>query len=194
MKNKLKNYFDRYVDLSEEDIESIFLRLEVINLKKKDFLLHEGKICKNKYFILDGLVRLFELSVNGNETITQFGIENWWITNLDSFINETPSRTSIQALEKTVVLSINKKNLEDLFLSIPKLERAFRMITENMLIAHQRKDEVYMKKTSKERYYSLVKTIPNFAQRVPQYMIASYLNITPEYLSEIRKYSHKVIS
>ena len=74
--------------------------------------------------------------------------------------------------------------------SIPKLERAFRIITENMLIAIQRKDEVYMKKTSKECYYSIVKAIPNFAQRVPQYMIASYLNITPEYLSEIRKNSH----
>lgn len=190
MKEKLKKYFERYVNLSEEELELLFQKLDVVNLNKKEFVLKEGTICKHKYFILEGLVRFFEVSENGNESITQFGIENWWITNLDSFINETPSRQSIQALENSKLLQISKSDLEKLYISIPILERAFRIITENMLIAIQRKDEIFMKRTSKERYYNLVNTIPNFAQRVPQYMIASYLNITPEYLSEIRKNNH----
>lgn len=187
MKHKLKAYFDKYVNLSDDELELIFEKLEVVQFNKKDFLLTAGTVCNSKYFILEGLIRVYEITSNGNETITQFGIEHWWITNLDSFINETPSRLSIQALEKTVVLAVTKTNLDYLYRAVPKLERAFRIITENMLIAIQRKDEVYMKKTSKERYFNLVKSIPNFAQRVPQYMIASYLNITPEYLSEIRK-------
>ena len=112
---------------------------------------------------------------------------NW--TKDSTVINETPSRQTIQALEKTRLLCIEKIELENLYYTIPKLERAFRIITENMLIAIQRKDEVYMKKTSKSRYFNLVKQIPNISQRVPQYMIASYLNISPEYLSEIRKHT-----
>ena len=106
---------------------------------------------------------------------------------MDSFVNEIPSVNAIQALEKTTVLQLTKKDMESLFSKIPLLERAFRLISENMLIALQRRDEVYMKMSSQERYFNLVNNIPHFAQRVPQYMIASYLDITPEYLSEIKK-------
>ena len=133
------------------------------------------------------MVRQFRVEENGNESISAFGIENWWITNLDSFINKTPTINSIQAIEETTVLQITNTQLEDLYVKVPQLERVFRIIAENTLIALQRKDEIYMKKSSKERYFILVAQIPDFAQRVPQYMIASYLDITPEYLSEIRK-------
>lgn len=189
MKEQLRTYFNRYVLLSDEEIEILLKNVTLKELSKKEVLLNQGDICNQRYFILDGLVRFYEMDSNGNERINQFGIENWWITNLDSFINETPSRQTIQALEKTRLLCIEKIELENLYYTIPKLERAFRIITENMLIAIQRKDEVYMKKTSKSRYFNLVKQIPNISQRVPQYMIASYLNISPEYLSEIRKHA-----
>ena len=106
---------------------------------------------------------------------------------MESFIKKTPSAISIQALEKTEILIIDKEELERLFFSIPKLERLFRIITENMLIAIQRKNDIYLQMKSKNRYNDLVKHFPEFIQRVPQYMIASYLEITPEYLSELRK-------
>lgn len=186
-KEQLKAYFDRYIDLSQEELDMFFQSLKHKEFDKKEFLLKKDTICRHKYFIVEGLVRFYETDDNGNEIINQFGIENWWITNLDSFVNQASSLQYIQALEKTKVLCIEKSELEKLYTTIPKLERAFRIITENMLIAIQRKDEVYMKKNSKERYYSLVEQIPDFTQRVPQYMIASYLNITPEYLSEIKK-------
>ncbi|WP_420570766.1 Crp/Fnr family transcriptional regulator [Kordia sp.] len=187
MKSQLTNYLNRYADFSTEEIELIFNSLSTKTFQKKEFLLQQDQICKHRYFIIEGLVRYFRTDSDGNERISLFGIENWWITNLDSFINEIPSQNAIQTLETTTVLSISKDDLEFLYRKVPKLERAFRIITEKTLIAIQRKDEVYMKQHSKERYYSLVDTIPDFAQRVPQYMIASYLDITPEYLSEIRK-------
>lgn len=187
MKSQLASYLNRYVSFESEEIDIIFNSLSVQIFQKKELLLEQNQVCKYRFFIIEGLVRYFRTDSDGNENISLFGIENWWITNLDSFINEVPSHNAIQAVEKTIVLYISKNDLEILYQKVPKLERAFRVITEKMLIAIQRKDEIYMKQHSKERYYSLVDTIPNFAQRVPQYMIASYLDITPEYLSEIRK-------
>lgn len=187
MKAQLADYLNRYASFESEEIEIIFNSLSIKTFQRKEFLLEQNQICKHRYFIIEGLVRYYRTDTDGNENISLFGIENWWITNLDSFVNETPSHNAIQAVEKTTVLYISKNDLELLYQKVSKLERAFRIITEKMLIAIQRKDEIYMKQHSKERYYSLVNTIPNFAQRVPQYMIASYLDITPEYLSEIRK-------
>lgn len=187
VKEQLYKYLIRYSDFNENDIEIIFDECSLKTYKKKEFLLEQNNICRYKYFIIKGLVRQFRVEDNGNENISVFGIENWWITNLDSFINETKSINSIQALEETTVLQITNESLENLYDNIPKLERVFRKVSENMLIALQRKEDIYMRKNSKERYYNLVKQIPNFHQRVPQYMIASYLDITPEYLSEIRK-------
>ncbi|MGH1386490.1 Crp/Fnr family transcriptional regulator [Kordia sp.] len=187
MKSQLFTYLNRYVSFESEEIDLIFNSLSQKTFHKKEFLLAQYQVCKHRFFILEGLVRYYKTDSDGNENISLFGIENWWITNLDSFINEVPSHNAIQAVENTTVLYISKSDLELLYEKVPKLERAFRIITEKTLIAIQRKDEIYMKQNSKERYYSLVDTIPNFAQRVPQYMIASYLDITPEYLSEIRK-------
>ncbi len=187
MKTQLKIYLNKYVQFTEQEIDVIFNHLSVENFKKKELLLQQNAVCKHRYFIIEGLVRLFYVDANGAEKTVLFGIENWWITNLESFIKEIPSEKIIQALENTFVLSITKEELEKLYLLVPKLERAFRKITENMLISIQRKDEVYMKKSSKKRYENLIKQIPNFINRVPQYMIASYLGISPEYLSELRK-------
>ncbi|WP_298417137.1 Crp/Fnr family transcriptional regulator [uncultured Kordia sp.] len=187
MKAQLASYLNRYSSFSLKEIDIIFDTLSVQKFQKKEFLLEQNQVCKYRFFIIEGLVRYFRTDHDGNENISLFGIENWWITNLDSFINKIPSQNAIQAIEKTTVLYISKDDLELLYFKIPKLERAFRIITEKTLIAILRKDEIYMKQNSKERYYNLVDTIPNFVQRVPQYMIASYLDITPEYLSEIRK-------
>jgi len=187
MKEQLKKYLIRYSDFNELEVEKIYTKCSLKVYKKKDFLLKQNSICKYKFFILKGLVRQFRVEDNGNENISTFGIENWWISNLDSFINQTLSINSIQAIEETTVLQIKKEELEYLYAEIPKLEQAFRKIYTNMIIAIQRKSDIYMKKNSRERYYCMVEQIPDFSQRVPQYMIASYLDITPEYLSEIRK-------
>ena len=87
MKESLKSYFNKYINISDEEIEILYQSTEVVKLNKKEFLLKEGRICESKYFLIEGLVRFFEIDNNGNENINQFGIENWWITNLDSFVN-----------------------------------------------------------------------------------------------------------
>lgn len=189
MKEQIKSYFNRYVKFDDYEIDKLYSRLSIKTFNKKEFLLEQNKTCDQTFFITMGLVRSFHTDENGIENINQFAIENWWVTNTESLIKNTASSNAIQALEKTTCLCLLKPDLEALYTSIPKLERAFRMIAENTLIATQRKYETYMKRSSKERYLHLVNTIPDFAQRVPQYMIASYLDITPEYLSEIRKKS-----
>ncbi len=187
MKNQVHSYLNRYASFSNEETNAFFSYLSPKTFLKKDFLLKEGDVCKHKFFILDGLVRLFNIDSKGHENIIHFGIEHWWTTNWESFITEKPSLVYIQALEDTTVLTLSKENLEKAYVNIPKLERVFRITTENMLIAIERKNEFYIKMSSKERYEFFVKELPSFVQRVPQYMIASYLDITPEYLSELRK-------
>mgnify|MGYP003632568476 CR=1 FL=1 len=187
MKEQVKKYFNRYVEFSDSEIDEIFSKLRQKTFQKKAYVLREGGICTDRYFIISGLVRSFYIDHKGNEKITQFAIQNWWVTSMESFIKKTPSAISIQALEKTEILIIDKDELEKLFLSIPKLERLFRIITENMLIATQRKNDIYLQMKSKNRYDDFINHFPDFIQRVPQYMIASYLEITPEYLSELRK-------
>lgn len=187
MKDQLKRYLEKYVNFTHLEVDEIYEKLTVKKFRKKEFLLSEGEICKNYYFIINGLTRSFYIDEKGNEKITQFALENWWVTSLESFIKNTPSYLSIQAVEETTALMLHKEVLAKLYISNPKLERLFRMITENMLISFQRKNDIYLQMSSKERYKDLIKHFPGFAQRVPQYMIASYLEITPEYLSQLRK-------
>lgn len=187
IKEQIRKYFHRYVPFDDKELEEFCSCLRTATYKKKEYLLKEKEICRHKFFIASGLVRSFYTDRNGNEQIVQFGIENWWVTNMESFVKESPSEVNIQALEDTRVYMLSKGSLESLYVTIPKLERLFRMITEKMLIAIQRREGYYMKMSSKERYEFMLNEIPDFVQRVPQYMIASYLEITPEYLSELRK-------
>ncbi|GAA3621870.1 Crp/Fnr family transcriptional regulator [Flavivirga jejuensis] len=187
MKKQLHTYLNRYVSFSEEEMDSFYNYLTPQTFQKKEFILKEGDLCKNKFFITKGLIRIFKIDAKGNEHIIHFGIENWWVTNMESFITEQPSLLYIQALEETTLLTISKTNLEKAYTTIPKLERLFRIITEKMFVAIERKNEHYIKIASKERYHLFMDELKTFSQRVPQYMIASYLDMTPEYLSELRK-------
>lgn len=187
MKKQLHTYLNRYVSFSEEEIDLFYNYLTLQTFQKKEFILKEGDVCKIKFFITKGLTRTFKVDDKGNENVIHFGIENWWVTNMESFITEQPSLLYIQALEETTVLTISKVNLEKAYAAIPKLERVFRIITEKLFIAIERKNEHYIKMTSKERYHVFINELKVFSQRVPLYMIASYLDMTPEYLSELRK-------
>ncbi|MBL4642977.1 MAG: Crp/Fnr family transcriptional regulator [Flavobacteriaceae bacterium] len=187
IKNQLKSYINRYIPFSAEETDSFFKYLAIKSYSKKEILLETNQVCKQHFFIIEGLLRAHYTNEKGTDKIIQFAIENWWMTNLESYVRETPSNFTIDTLEKSTILSISKDNLEKAFIEIPKLERLFRIIAENTLVAIQRKNEFYMKLSSKERFLTLQRDIPDFLQRVPMYMIASYLDITPEYLSEIRK-------
>jgi len=194
MKDQIKKNLNKYVDFSDAEIDELVSKMVFKTYERKEFIVSEGQVCKHKFFILDGLVRSFYFDEKGKEKIIQFALENWWISNMESFVLGIPSTSTIQAIEKTTLLSISKTDLEQLYDKIPKLERFFRMLTENMLIAIQRRNDIYLQMKSKDRYNDLTRNFPVFAQRVPQYMIASYLEITPEYLSELRKNQSDYIS
>lgn len=187
MKEQISAYLNKYVEFDKQEIDYIYSKLVLKTFKKKEYILKSGQICRERFFIVEGLVRSFYIDNKGNEKISNFAIENWWITDIESYVRESPSYSYIQTVENTKILMVSKVALEKLFVSIPKLERFFRIISDNTLIALQRKNDIYMQMNSKERYTHLVEGFPSFAQRVPQYMIASYLEMTPEYLSEIRR-------
>ncbi|MFD0993609.1 Crp/Fnr family transcriptional regulator [Tenacibaculum geojense] len=185
-KEQLANYLKRYGTISKSDINYFVKETKLKTFLKSEYILEPGKTCKHQYFILSGLTRTFYIDYKGNEKITQFGLENWWLTNWDSYKNETPSNNYIQAIENTTLLQIEKKSLKLAFTKIPSLENIFKKITENWLIAIQKRSEYYLNLDSKSRYEKFISTFPEFIQRVPQYMIASYLDITPQHLSTIR--------
>lgn len=185
--NQLKDYLCKYENFDEEEIQVIYANCDVENYKDKQHLLEQEQVCEYNFFILKGLVRKYAIDDSGQEKVQGFGIENWWVTSLESFVEQKPSRQAIQCLEQTVVLRISFEDLEELYHNVPKLNSAFRKIYLNMLIAIQKRDELYMRTKRETRYQTLLDNIPQIFQRVPLYMIASYLDITPEYLSTIRK-------
>ncbi len=190
MKEILRNNLERKVTLTAAEFELFYSKFELINYKKKEHLLHVEGICESYFFIVKGVVKSYYHDEKAKEHITAFAIENWWVTDIESFFERHPAKLNIQALEETTVLAINYNELQQALTKIPVLNVFFRIQMQNMVMALQRRHHFYMKLNGKERYDFLVKTLPDFVQRVPQYMLASYLELTPEYLSELRKKSN----
>jgi CRP-like cAMP-binding protein len=147
----------------------------------------EGQVCKYHYFVLKGCLRKFFVNEKGIEQTTEFAIENWWLTDNKAFEQRLPTEFFIQAVEHSEVLRIDNLSQEQLLQAFPKMERYFRFIYQRAFAASQMRIK-YLYGLSKEAFYHhLNEQHPEFVQRMPQYLIASYLGFTPEYLSEIRK-------
>lgn len=186
MYTALLAHIRKYVTLTEDEAELICSKLTPIQIKKKEFLLTAGRICRANYFVSKGLLRLYFVNKKEQEQITQFGLEGWWITDYDSLDSQKPSRFYIQAVEDAEVIAWNKEVQEELILAIPQLERYFRVILQRAYAATQRRIEYMYSFTDEERYRHFSDLYPDFLQRVPQYMLASYLGFTPQFLSKIR--------
>ncbi|MEK6152128.1 Crp/Fnr family transcriptional regulator [Flavobacteriaceae bacterium 3-367] len=182
----LLDYIQRYVDLSEEEIALFVSYLKPRNLKKKEFLLEAGQVCRSRYFIIKGVVRQFYIDKKGNEQIIHFGVDNWWITDYASVINKTVSHCYIEALEDTQMLELSEEDLNRLCVELPKADQLFRKIMEKTYIAIQARLEFMMSLSGEELFQTFISHNPDFVQRVPQYMIASYLGMSPEFVSKIR--------
>lgn len=186
MNPNLIEYIKRYVNISETEIDIFNSYLKSKTLKKKEFLLKEGQICKSRYFITKGCIRLYYIDNKGNEQIIHFGIDNWWITDYESLINKTPSKLYIQATENTELLELPQGNFNELCQKLPQTERLFRKIMEKTYIASQKRIEYMFSLSGEELFNDFISTNPEFTQRVPQYMIASYLGMSPEFVSKIK--------
>lgn len=174
-----------YLDNIETDFFLSLLRHRII--KRKDYLLKEGEVCKTENFILKGCMRTFTIDEKGFEHILMFGIEDWWVGDLYSFLTKTPAAYNIEALEDTEVLQISKADLDKLYERVPKFERFFRLIIQNAFIALQRRINQNLSFTAEEKYLDFIKRYPELEQRISQKQVSAYLGITPVFLSMLRR-------
>ena len=181
------NIRQKNVDLTEAEQQQLKTFFIPKRLRKKQYLLQDGDVCLYTAFVEKGMLRSYTIDEKGNEHIIQFAVEDWWISDMYSFLTGETSSYSIEALEDSELLMINRKGFDEMLLAIPKMERFFRILTQNSLIAMQRRLSGKLSLTAEENYKNLLAGCNNIVQRVPQHMIASFLGITPETLSRIRK-------
>jgi len=177
----------QYVELSEQEVEILERYVEPVELKRREFLVTEGQVCRCNYFVEKGCLRMFHINGKMVEQTTQFALETWWLSDYFSFSKQKPSDYSIQAIEKSLIVAIDYQRQDELFAELPKLESYFRIMMQRALAASQLRVKLIYEFSKEEMYTHFVTSYPQFFQRVPQYMIASYLGLTPEYLSELRK-------
>jgi len=189
--DKLILHLRESITLTNEEGDIITKSFKQKRLKKKEILLFAGDVSSHMRFISEGCLRSYYMDEEAREHIIQFGIENWWINDLYSYLTKSPAREFIQALENSVVLQIHRDTLNALFEQVPTMERFFRFKFEKAYVALQGRTISTMSKPAEERYLEFRSKYRDIEQSVPQYMIASYLGITPEHLSNIRKNLHQ---
>ncbi|SMC41485.1 Crp/Fnr family transcriptional regulator [Moheibacter sediminis] len=186
MSGIFKAHLEKFIQVSEEDFPLILDYFHVLNVRKKENLLVEGNVCKFHYFVLEGCLRKFFINEKGTEQTTEFAIETWWITDHLAYEHKLVTDFYIQAVEKSVVLVISQEAQEELLIKFPEMERYFRFVYQRAFAAAQRRLRYLFNYSKEEFYHKMVEAQPAFVQRIPQYLIASFLGFTPEYLSEIR--------
>jgi CRP-like cAMP-binding protein len=188
MYDSLIKYFNSYSSklLTGDEIDLIQSSFAPKKFRKRQYFLQEGEVCKYTAFVVKGAMRQYSVDDKGEEHIIKLFIENWWATDRESLMNKTPSIYFIDAWEDTAVLLVTKTCLTDLIDRIPTLWEWIRKLDANFAIASQRRLSAAISLSAEDRYHDLEKTNPEFLQRFPQHIIASYLGINRETLSRIR--------
>lgn len=181
------NYFSNILPLDSSEIDALNKAFKERRIKRRQFILQEGDVCKLNTFVVEGCFRMYFVDEKGKEHNIQFAVENWWIGDIGSFHSEEPSKLYIEAIENSVILQIKKQDQLDLFVNYPKFNQIFRVFTENALVAFQRRLLQNISSTAEERYLDFVKRYPYFFNRISNVQIASFLGVTPEFLSTVRK-------
>jgi CRP-like cAMP-binding protein len=182
----LKN-IAKHISLEKEEVSYFLSLLKEKTVSKKGMVLKAGEVCKEINFVQSGTLRAYYTDKVGKESTIMFAIADWWVTDMFCFINEKPSIMTIEALEESFILQLSKENLEKLYIKIPKFERFFRIIMQNAYIREQLRIIENLSLTAEERYYIFLEKYPKVAKQVKQKQIASYLGITPEFLSMIKR-------
>lgn len=183
----LIHYFSKFLPLEEQEMAFLESAFKERKVRRRQFILQEGDVCKYNSFVVEGCFRMYKVDENGKEHNLQFAVENWWIGDIGSFHSEQPSQLYIEAIEHSVILQIKKEDQLRLFIDYPKFNRIFRVFTENALVSFQRRVLQDISSTAEERYLDFMERHPYFFNRISNVQIASYLGVTPEFLSTIRK-------
>lgn len=183
----LITYFETYLPLTEREVKLFDGRVSQRQIKRRQAILQEGFPCQHYSFVLEGCFRMFAVDSKGVEHAVQFAAETNWIADIGSFHSGKPSGFFIEAIEPSLILQIEKQDLYFLYTNIPKLDRIFKVIVENKYVELQNRVLQTISSTAQERYLDFLERYPALALRLPNTQIASYLGITPEFLSKIRK-------
>jgi CRP-like cAMP-binding protein len=184
----LKN-ISKHISLDDAEIKLFTARLTSRIIQKKEIILKAGEVCSHLNYVQDGVLRAYYSDQQGNGNIIMFAIHDWWITDMYSFATQNAALFHIDALEESSIIQLEKKDLDDLYLSVPKFERFFRIIIQNAYIREQLRIVENLSLSASQRYENFVGKYPKFIEQIPLKQIASYLGITPEFLSVIRKKS-----
>ncbi len=187
MQSILLEHIRQIVPISDEESLLISEAFKIKTIKKKEILLEPGDASNHMRFVADGCLKVYTLDTESNERILQFGIRGWWINDLFAYLTKCPSTYFIQAIMDSQVLQIHRDQLEELFDKIPMIDRFYRIKTQNAYVALQERTIRAMSEPVEERYNRFINQYRDMEQMIPQYMIASYLGVTPEHLSAIRK-------
>ena len=183
----LIEYFEKYLPFNIEEKQLIEPRVTLRNIKRKQMILQEGFVCKHYSFVVEGCFKMYAIDDKGNEHNLQFAAENDWIADISSFHSEKPSKLFIEAIEPSAILQIERHDLYFLYSNAPKLNIIFKVIIENKFVELQNRVLQNISSTGEQRYLNFLEQYPKLASRLPNTQIASYLGITPEFLSKIRK-------
>lgn len=176
----------KIVSLTQEEQALFLSKTEVHHYKTKTILLNSGEICKYSYFVNSGILRSFNINDNIVEHVLSFACSGWWIGDMYSLLSQKPGNLFIEVLEDAEVVLLSRENQELLYQEIPKLERFFRILTENSLVAHQERLMDNLSLSAEERFENFCTKYPTLIQKVPQKQIASYIGVTPEFFSKMK--------
>jgi CRP-like cAMP-binding protein len=176
----------KIINLTSDEEQRLLSRLETKQFKAKSIILHAGEVCKYSYFVNSGLLRSFTINDNIVEHVLSFACEGWWIGDMYSLLSQKPGNLFVEVLEDAEVVLLSKENQEILYQEIPKLERFFRILTENSLVANQERLMDNLSLSAEERFEKFCKKYPTLIQKVPQKQVASYIGVTPEFFSKMK--------
>lgn len=186
MEELLLQNINKHVKLTDQEIEVLFNQFESASYKTKTILLKPGEIGDWAYFVKKGIIRNYTVDDHGAEHVLSFASPGWWIADMYSFLAAKPSNSFIEVIDDAEVYIISKANQEKLYIQVPKMERYFRILIENSLIANQQRLMEKLSLTAEERYENFTKKYPDVKNCLPQKHIASYIGVTPEFFSKMK--------
>ena len=179
-------HIERFVTLTEEEKEAFGAIVEERRVKRKSFIVQPGFVCKHQSHVVQGAFRSYFISPNGDEHTIAIAIDDWWISDFYSYTSQTPAYLYVEAMEDSEIQQIGYENVERICDEYPRFERFFRLVAQKAFAFSQKRALSNIGKSAEERYLEYAQMYPKIIQRVPQYVLASYLGMTPEFLSKVR--------